>query len=80
MDGFVALRRFAGWRDQSNVTISNVMVRALTLLLMSLVAGAWLSSAAIAEPEPCRDCNPKTGLTIREQIKADRAREADRIA
>jgi hypothetical protein len=58
----------------------NAMAKALASLVVGLTACAWLNSAAVAAPEPCKDCNPETGLTIREQIKADRAREADRIA
>jgi hypothetical protein len=58
----------------------NTMAKALTSLLIGLTASAWFSFAAIAAPEPCKDCNPETGLTVREQIKADRARAVDRIA
>jgi hypothetical protein len=58
----------------------NAMARAFTFLVVGLTACAWVNSAAIAAPEECKDCSPETGLTIREQIKADRAREADRIA
>jgi hypothetical protein len=58
----------------------NAVARTFTSLVVGLTACAWVNSAAIAAPEPCKDCNPETGLTIREQIKADRAREAERIA
>jgi hypothetical protein len=56
------------------------MARALTSLLLGLTAFSWVSFAAIAETASCKDCNADTGLTVREQIKADRAREADRVA
>jgi hypothetical protein len=58
----------------------NVMAKAITSVFLSLLASALFAVAAIAAPEPCKDCNPETGLTIREQIKAERALEADRIA
>jgi hypothetical protein len=50
------------------------------MLLLSVVACAAVNSAALAAPEPCKDCDPATGLTIREQIRAERARDADRVA
>jgi hypothetical protein len=56
------------------------MVRVLRSLLLGLTACVWINFAASAASEPCKDCSPDTGLTVREQIKADRAREADRIA
>jgi hypothetical protein len=56
------------------------MARAMTALLLGLAACTWINFAAAAASEPCKDCNPETGQTVREQIKADRAREADRIA
>src|SRR5260370_37073581 len=56
------------------------VARALTSLFLGLAACAWVSFAAIAASEPCKDCGADTGLTIREQIKADRAREVERIA
>jgi hypothetical protein len=55
------------------------MARALTSLMLGLAGLARVSFAADAS-EPCKDCGPDAGLTVREQIKADRAREADRIA
>jgi hypothetical protein len=58
----------------------NGMVKRLTLLLFGLVAFTCVNFSAVAAPEPCKDCDPVTGLTVREQIKADRAREADRVA
>jgi hypothetical protein len=45
-----------------------------------LIATVSISARAYAEQIPCRDCNSDTGLTVREQIKADRAREVDRLA
>ena len=56
------------------------MAKAFTKLSLSLAAWASLNVVAIAEPAACKDCNPETGLTIREQIKVDRAREVERIA
>ena len=53
------------------------MARALTLLLLGF---AVCSAPASAASDPCKDCSPAPELTIREQIKADRAREADRVA
>jgi len=48
--------------------------------LVGFAACAWFNFAATAASEPCKDCNPDTGLTVRDQIKADRAREVDRVA
>jgi hypothetical protein len=56
------------------------MVKQLTSILLGLVAFTYVSFPAVAAPEPCKDCDPVTGLTMREQIKADRARESDRVA
>jgi hypothetical protein len=58
----------------------NGMAKVITSVLLGLSACTLFNLAATAAPEPCKDCNPETGLTIREQIKADRAREVDRIA
>jgi hypothetical protein len=51
-----------------------------SIILFGLAVCAWASSAAVAGPESCKDCATETGLTIREQIKAERAREVERIA
>jgi hypothetical protein len=56
------------------------MAKAFTSLLMGLAACAWVNFAAGAASVSCKDCSTDTGLTVREQIKADRAREADRAA
>ena len=56
------------------------VARALTSLFLGLAAFAWANFAAVAESASCKDCSPDTLLTVREQIKADRAREVDRIA
>jgi hypothetical protein len=56
------------------------MAKVLTLVLSGLALFAWIGSPASAASEQCKDCSTDTGLTIREQIKADRAREAERIA
>jgi hypothetical protein len=58
----------------------NAMAKAWKLLLVGFAACAWFNFAATAASEPCKDCNPDTGLTVRDQIKADRAREVDRVA
>jgi hypothetical protein len=55
------------------------MARILASLWLGLAVCAWVNSAAVAAPEPCKDCNAD-GLTIREEIKAARARDADRMA
>lgn len=55
------------------------MGRVLTLLV-GLASCVGISSAALAASEPCKDCNAAAELTIREQIKAERARDADRVA
>jgi hypothetical protein len=56
------------------------MVKQISALLLSLAISAGSSIAALAASEPCNDCKASPELTIREQIKADRAREADRVA
>jgi hypothetical protein len=59
----------------------NTMAKALTALLLGFAACAWVNFAACAASlEPCKDCGPDKRLTVREQIKADRARDVDRIA
>jgi hypothetical protein len=58
----------------------NAMVKTWTLILGGLAVFASFNFAAMAASEPCKDCNPELGLTVREQIKADRAREVDRVA
>jgi hypothetical protein len=56
------------------------MAKAFTSLLMGLAACAWLNFAAGAASASCKNCSADTGLTVREQIKADRARDVDRVA
>jgi hypothetical protein len=56
------------------------MAKAWILLLVGFAACACFNFAAIAASEPCKDCNPDAGLTVRDQIKAYRAREVDRVA
>jgi hypothetical protein len=56
------------------------MVRVLTLLLLGLASCGGISFTALAASEPCKNCNATTEPTIREQIKAERARDADRVA
>jgi hypothetical protein len=58
----------------------NAMVKTWILILVGLAVFASFNFAPIAASEPCKDCNPEVGLTVREQIKADRAREVDRVA
>jgi hypothetical protein len=68
------------WQIRGNAAMHTTMARALTSILLGLAACAWLNFAAAAASDSCKDCNAQTGLTIREQIKADRAREVDRVA
>jgi hypothetical protein len=56
------------------------MIKMLVSFLFGFAALSCVSFVAAAAPEPCKDCDAVTGLTVREQIKVDRAREADRIA
>jgi hypothetical protein len=60
------------------------MTRFAALIGLGLIALVGSNSAASAASEACKDCGAATGpapeLTIREQIKADRAREVERIA
>jgi hypothetical protein len=58
----------------------NPMSKRLASFLLGFAALSCLSFIAAAATEPCKDCAPVSGLTVREQIKADRAREVDRIA
>jgi hypothetical protein len=58
----------------------NAMVKAWMLFLAGLAVFASFNFSAIAASEPCKDCNPDSGLTVREKIKADRARDVDRVA
>jgi hypothetical protein len=58
----------------------NRMTKMLALFLFGFAALLYVSPVAAAAPEPCKDCDTVTGISVREQIKADRAREADRIA
>jgi hypothetical protein len=68
------------WRNRQNAATHKTMARALTLLL-GLATFAWINFAAAGTAsEPCKDCSPDKELTVREQIKADRARDAERIA
>ena len=56
------------------------MARALASFLLGLLAWTCISSAAVAASVPCKDCSAETGLTIREEIKAARARDVERMA
>jgi hypothetical protein len=47
---------------------------------LSITACAWINFAAVAASEPCKDCKADAGLTIREEIKAARARDVERMA
>jgi hypothetical protein len=58
----------------------NRMIKMLAFFLVGFGALLCVSFVANAAPEPCKGCDAVTGLTVREQIKVDRAREADRIA
>jgi hypothetical protein len=69
-----------GWRPGGRPARLQTMTKVSSLVGAALVAIVCIVSEAGAEPVPCKDCSAETGLTVREQIKADRAREADRIA
>ena len=56
------------------------MMKTIASFLLGFAALLCVSFVAAAAPEPCKDCDAVTGLTVREQIKADRVREADRVA
>jgi hypothetical protein len=56
------------------------MARAVASLLLGLIACACVNFAAIAASELCKDCDAVTALTIREEIKATRARDVERMA
>jgi hypothetical protein len=56
------------------------MVKVISVLLVSLAICVWGGIAAVASSEPCKDCKPPPELTIREQIKAQRAIDAERVA
>jgi hypothetical protein len=49
-------------------------------VLAICIALACTGSSAIADPVACKDCKTDSQLTIREQIKADRARDVERVA
>lgn len=55
------------------------MARALTLLLLGFAA-CVLSFVAAAASEPCKACSSDTGLTLGEEIKADRAFDVGRVS
>ena len=54
------------------------MARALAPLFLGLLAFASMNFAAASEP--CKDCSAETGPTLREQIKAARALDLERMA
>ena len=64
--------RFAAMHKRIMKTVASFLLGFAALLCVSFVAAA--------APDPCKDCDAVTGLTVRERIKADRAREADRVA
>jgi hypothetical protein len=68
------------WRSGLNAAMHKTVARAFKSLILGLTAFAWVNFAAAAESASCKECKVDTGLTVRERIKADRAREADRIA
>jgi hypothetical protein len=54
------------------------MIRFAKLASWGITGFVYLSFVSIAAAEPCVDCN--NGPSLREQIKVERAREAERIA
>jgi hypothetical protein len=60
------------------------MSKSAAVIGLGLITFACCIPAAFAASDPCVDCGATAGaapeLSIREQIKADRAREVDRIA
>jgi hypothetical protein len=56
------------------------MFKTISLLILGFTVCIGGSIAALAASEPCRDCKAAPELTIREQIKAQRAVDADRVA
>ena len=56
------------------------MFKLSTLAIVGSITLACAGSSAIADPVACKDCKAGTQLTIREQIKADRARDVERVA
>jgi hypothetical protein len=56
------------------------IMKTVVSFLLGFAALLCVSFVAAAAPEACKDCDAVTGLTVRERIQADRAREADRVA
>lgn len=56
------------------------IMKTVASFLLGFAALLCVSFVAAAAPDPCKDCDAVTGLTVRERIKADRAREVDRVA
>ena len=56
------------------------IMKTVASFFLGIAALLCVSFVAAAAPDPCKDCDTVTGLTVRERIKADRAREADRVA
>jgi hypothetical protein len=59
------------------------MTKLAAVIGLGFIAFVCCNSAAFAASEPCKDCataGAAPELSIREQIKADRAREVERIA
>ena len=53
--------------------MTNIQVAAVGLVVVM-----WSSTAHATDP--CKDCDPATGLTIQETIRAARAKDAKRVA
>ena len=56
------------------------IMKSVVSFLVGFASLLCVSFVAVAAPETCKDCEAITVLTVRERIKADRAREADRVA
>jgi hypothetical protein len=53
------------------------MLKKIALAIGCVLA---LCDGVVAASAECKDCNANASLTIREQIKADRARDVERVA
>jgi hypothetical protein len=73
-------RRINSLALPSKCCYAQFMVKAISALLLALAVCTSGDFAARAASEPCRDCKAPPDLTIREQIKAQRAIDADRVA
>ena len=50
------------------------MSKMSSIYFLAILTSSILTAQAVAEPAPCTECENSKPLTIREQIKADRAK------